>query len=409
MLEALNRRLPFKLDLRLLLELAAAGFAALLISVMVRRVMAGTGLLLTDGNPFFGDFIAFWSAGRVVLDGHAEQVHIPAVVQAVQWHAVPGMRWVAPWNSPPQFLLIAVVLGLFPFPVAAVLWMVTTGAIYLYAMRKLLPDARALIFAVTAPAALYHLGSVQTGLWIAGISGLALYWLDSKPLRAGALVGLLAIKPHMAVIWPIYLLVTGRWRAFAAAAASLTLFTLAAILAFGWESIPRFINNLGYTQDLITHLRVAKTTFASLYGNLMAIGAKHQAALIVHGVSALGALALSIWVFRRGDARAQGAALCAMTMLATPYAFFYDTTLLAIGAAMLGVPRDKFEIVGCAMAWGAAATLGFAQLVAPLPIAPAAAWMVLACAARRAHAEPSRFRTQSDPARSTQSSALAPG
>ena len=74
MLAKLTRLLPFKITTRLVFETAAIGMALLLIQVMVRRAMAGHGLLLTDGNPFFGDFIAFWSAGRVVLEGHADQV-----------------------------------------------------------------------------------------------------------------------------------------------------------------------------------------------------------------------------------------------------------------------------------------------------------------------------------------------
>ncbi len=384
-------------------EVAAIGVALALLAVMAQRLAHAHGLLLADGNPVFGDFIAFWSAGRLALDGHAELVHAWSAIQTIEADAVPGLRFFAPWNSPPHFLLIATALALLPFPAAAMIWLTGSGALYLAATRKLLPDRRALVFALTLPAALYHFGSVQTGLWIVGISGLALYWLDSRPVRAGALTGLLAIKPHLAILWPIYLALTGRWRAFAAAAMSLALFTLAAVLAFGWESLPRFVENLAASQHLIDAERVPRATFASLYGNLVALGLNNATAMLVHALSAVSALGVAIFVFRRSDARAQGAALCAATMLISPYLFFYDTTLLALGAAMLGASRDRFASVALVFAWGAGLSLAIAQIIA-LPICPVAAWLVLVSAARRTRAGLHPKKTIPTPAKSAQSS-----
>lgn len=368
---------------RRILEIGAIIVALGLFAVMGQRLLGADGLLLADGNPVFGDFMAFWSAGRVALEGQAAFVHQPPVVQEVQWNEVPGMRWVATWNSPPHFLLIASALALLPYPVAALTWLGATGALYLGAALKLLGDKRALVFALTAPAALYHLGSIQTGLYIAGVTGLALYWLDKRPLTAGALVGLLAIKPHMAVLWPLYLVLTQRWRAFFAAAASLALFTLAAILAFGWESIPRFLANLSATQDLIDLQQVNRATYASLYGNLLAMGAPAAIAMNVHIISALAAIGAAALVFLRGDARTQGAALCAATLLTTPYGFFYDQTLSLVAIALLAPPRGRFEFVAFILAWSAGLSLAVAAQGLTLPICPVANWLVLAAALLR--------------------------
>lgn len=398
--------MPFRLTRRIY-EIGAICVAIALSLVMIDRLLGAHGLALANGNPVFGDFIAFWAAGRAALMGQADLVHHVPTIQAIEWQAVPGMRWVAGWNSPPQFLLIATILGLFPFPVAALIWLCGTGALYLFAARKLLPDSRALIFAATAPAAFYHIGSIQTGLWVAGITGLALYWLDKKPTRAGALIALLAIKPHLAILWPLYLALTGRWRAFAAAAVAFTMFTLAAILAFGWDSIPRFLANLAATQHLIDAELVSKTTFGSFYGNLLAMDTPRVVAMGVQALSAIIALGAAVFIFRRGDARAQGVALCAATMLTSPYLFFYDTTLLAIGAAMLGAPRDKFETVALIFGWGAGLSLAIA-FVQPLPICPLASWLVLAAALRRTLAPagaPQRIPTEDREAHPDQSKA----
>jgi hypothetical protein len=79
---------------------------------------------------------------------------------------------------------------------------------------------------------------------------------------------------------------------------------------------------------------------------------------------------------------AQGAALCAATLLMSPYLFFYDFTLLAVGAALLGAPRDRFELVAAVLAWSAGLSIALGYL-APLPLCPLAAWAVLTAAFRR--------------------------
>jgi hypothetical protein len=397
-------------------EAGAILITLFLLYVMGERLVQANGLALQSGNPVFGDFIAFWAAGKLALSGHAELVHHVPNIQAIQWEAVPGMTRVAGWNSPPQFLLIACALGLFSYPVAAFIWLIGTGALFLYAASKFLPDRRALLFAITLPAFIYHIGSIQTGLWVAGMSGLALYYLDAKPMRAGALIAMLAIKPHLAVLWPIYLALTGRWRAFMAAAVASLLFALAAALAFGWESFPRFIANLDHTSTLISNMRVSKATFGSLFANLIAIGVPQATAMIVHVISALLAFGAAIFIWRRGDAATQGAALCATTLLLSPYLFYYDHTLLAIGAAVLisgsgGRPRDAFETIAVIFAWAAGLSLAIG-VHQPVPLCPLAAWLVLAAALRRSLESSARgaehpMRKSPAQAKSTQSSSPA--
>lgn len=364
-------------------ELGAIAVALALVGVMLFVLLRADGLLLANGQPVFGDFISFWSAGRAALEGDAAHVHERAFLFELHQQAVPGVAFVAPWNSPPPFLLIAMLLALAPYPAAALAWLAATGALYIAAARKLLPDARALIFALTLPAALYHLGTAQTGLFVAGVSGLALYWLDSRPRAAGALVGLLAIKPHLAILWPLLLALSGRWRAFAAAALSTIAFAALAGFVFGFDAYARFFENLAASQGLISGQRVATPAYASLYGNLLDLGAPQALAIGAQAASALAALALACALFRRADRTTQGAALCAAMLLVSPYLFFYDFTLLAVGAALLGAPRDRFETLAFVLAWSAGLSLALGYL-APLPLCPLAAWLMLMAAFRRA-------------------------
>jgi hypothetical protein len=363
-------------------EAAAIAIALAIVAVMAVRLANADGLLLANGQPVFGDFIAFWSAGRAALEGHAAQVHDIALIRRYHEIAVPGVGFVAPWNAPPTLLLSATALAHFPYPTAAILFLALSGGVYLFAARAILPDARALIFAATLPAAVYHLGTVQLGLFVAGVSALALHWLDRRPFAAGALVSLLAIKPHLAILWPFLLVLSGRWRAFAAASLATLAFAGVAGLAFGFDSWLRFLTNLPSAQALVSGQRVATPAYASLYANLLQMGAPQALAITAHAASALAASGLAMWLFRGAGRGEQGAALCAATLIALPYVFFYDFVLLAAGAALLGAPRDRLETVAATLAWAAGLSLALGHL-APAPLCPLAAWLVLIAAFRR--------------------------
>lgn len=384
-------------------ESLAIACTVVLLVVMASRTYGVVNNLLVDGHPLYGDFIAFWSAAKATLQGHVADIHDRVFLAKIQVSAVPNMHVMAPYNSPPILLLLITPLGLLPYNYAAILFLILTGALFLWVARKLLPDNRAMIFALTLPAFVYHIGTVQELLLIAGLNGLALYCIDKRPIASGAIVGLLAIKPHLAVIWPIFLALSGRWRTFMAATGSLAVLFVAAGLIFGWQSYIRFWHNLGPSADLIFGVHVAKQTYASLFGNLRALGLSIPVAGVIHGLSALAGVIASAIVFRKGDWQAQCAAFCAATLLISPYLYFYDFALLGVGAACLGVPRNRVEFVAQALAWVSAYTVALGPL-AGFPLCPIAAWAVLLVALRRVLAVKAREETAAlDPALAPQS------
>ena len=376
---------------RKVFEISAVVITIGLLLVFAQRTLGVHGYRLASGQPLFGDFIAFWSAGKAALEGHVAQLHDRVFLAHIQQTTIPGMHVMAPWNSPPPFLFFVIPFALLPYGPAAIVWLILTGALYLYAASKILPDKRALIFAVTLPAALYHLGTEQVGLLIAGLNGLALYWLDKRPRAAGALVGMLVIKPHLAVLWPFYLLLTRRWTAFFSAAICTIVLIVSAGLVFGFESYVRFFENLKASQDLIGRLGVGKQTFGSLFGNLLALHAPMPFAIAGHAASAVLAFGAALWVFtRKVDWRVQGAALCSATLLLSSYLFFYDFVLLGVAAALLAPPRNKFETTAMVFAWLAGMSVAFSYAI-PLPLCPFSAWLVLIAAILRARSEASRL------------------
>lgn len=373
---------------RWVFEAAALLIAISMLVFFFTRAAGTANMTLPSGQPFFGDFIAFWSAGHAALEGHVAQIHDRMMLWPVQQEIAPDVKYYAPWNSPPTFLLVVCVLALVPYPVAAIGFLISTALLFGWAIRRFLPDARALLFPATAPAVIYQIGTVQAGMLIAGTYGLALHWIDKRPRLAGAMVGLLAIKPHLAIMWPLFLALTGRWRAFAAAAIAAITFVVLAGAIFGFDSYVRWLESLANSQSLISEQRVTTPAYASLFANLLGLGALQTIAIALHGVSAAFGVIAACVIFRRGDLAAAGAALCASTLLISPYLFFYDFTLLMIGAALLGTPRTWLGYAAAIFAWGAGLTVAIGYYVT-LPICPIAAWLVLGAAFTRVKSEAS--------------------
>src|SRR5207248_624969 len=90
----------------------------------------------------------------------------------------------------------------------------------------------------------------QNAFLTAALAGFALLWLDRRPLAAGVAIGFLAIKPQLAVLFPLALLAEGRWRTMAVAALTVLALSVASLAAFGWEDWAAFVRHLPATQAM---------------------------------------------------------------------------------------------------------------------------------------------------------------
>src|SRR5258708_36556917 len=85
----------------------------------------------------------------------------------------------------------------------------------------------------------------QTGFWITAFLGGGLLLLKTRPMLAGALIGLLAIKPQFAVLTPLLMILAGNWRALTIAALTAALFAVVATVALGSQTGPHFFGAAG--------------------------------------------------------------------------------------------------------------------------------------------------------------------
>jgi hypothetical protein len=299
------------------------------------------------------DFSIFWSASYALLHGSAAQVYdhpsFDRIQQTLFTHL--GRTSMMPWLYPPTFLVLISPLAL--LPPLVMYFVFTAGGITLFTSGTLRVSGLAgsfkgsrLAWLVVAGLPCVFVPAVfgQNSLLTAGIAVFALHWLHRKPVLAGLCIGLLAIKPQMALLFPLVLIATRAWRALAAAAFSAALFSALSVLVCGVQSLHLFLVNTGIAREtLLEHRRsywlASPTTFAVLRDG----GAPVIAAYAAQACVALIAATAAWYVWRNSrDTRLRAASFTVATLLSNPYVWHYELAWVGIGiTCMVALGLDK--------------------------------------------------------------------
>ena len=237
------------------------------------------------------------------------------------------------WNAdkiayPPPYLFFVKPFGALPYGWAFLAWLVATGALYFAAT----PSPKSAAFA--NPAAAYNGLIGQNGFLTSGILFAGLRDLAAHPARAGAILGLLIVKPQLALALPIVVVSGGYWRAIPGALATTVTMIAAALLVFGPQAYIRFFEEAGFYTHLLDTGGWGWAEVASVFGFARWCGASLATAWAFQIAAALAAAA-AVWHAWRRDIEGKIALASAATLLISPYLFTYDATLLTFALAVL--------------------------------------------------------------------------
>jgi hypothetical protein len=275
------------------------------------------------------DFVSFWAAGRMVLQGDPGAAYDIAAHHALEYNVAPDVG-LMPFPYPPPFLLPVVPFALASFPVGFALWDLVTGALYAISGRRVAP----LPYVLANPPVLTSAMIGQSSLLTGGILIFGLTLVGSAPFAAGAILGLMIVKPQLALMLPVAMLAGRKWRVIAGAIVSSSLALLLALLLLGIDSYAGFFAIL---PTYVAYMREARWDWgelASPFAFVRYFGVGASAALIVQTAIALGAAAITAMAWAK-DWKEKVSILAAATLLATPYLFTYDAVLLLIPAGVL--------------------------------------------------------------------------
>jgi alpha-1,2-mannosyltransferase len=297
-----------------------------------------------SGKPLGTDFVSFWTASSIALGGHPAEVYDIAAHQAAQNALFPqsaGAGYVA-FFYPPTFLLLCLPLAMLPYLWSLGLWLGITGFACIRVSRAWLGTQFGALPILAFPAMLSNLGHGQNAFLSTALFGGGVLMLDTRPIAAGLCLGALVYKPHLAIVIPIALIAARRWRVLFSAAASATAFCLASLGVFGADTWRAFLKASPLARIALEQNMVGDEKMQSVFAGVRLL---HGGLTLAYGlqiVAALGVCAALVDLQRRAfRSRAEGPAMVAAALLASPFLLDYDLVLLAIPLAWIA--RDSLR------------------------------------------------------------------
>ncbi|MHA3013354.1 DUF2029 domain-containing protein [Cupriavidus necator] len=297
------------------------------------------------------DFSAFWSASYLVMKGQAAKVydyetlrHVIAAFGAVRGEG----KFFLPWVYPPTFLLFVMPLSLLPFAASYLLFIGSTAVVYITAVLRILAFPGVPRHVVWLPVLAFpgiHEAALigQNSLLTAGMAAWALIQLRTRPVLAGVLIGLLSVKPQLAALLPVALVVDRAWKAFFTAAATAAAIAACSIALWGWETVPAFLESgTLFRQIVLEQGEIGWRHCPTVFAMMRRAGASVTVAYLAHGLGAVFAIWVLVRAWRgRSSTALRIAALAASTVMVSPYLWYYELTWVGLAIAGLAVEGVK--------------------------------------------------------------------
>jgi hypothetical protein len=378
-------------------------FAVLIVASLGFDVWQHTraGVTAADGDQLGRDFVNYWAGGHLAAGGAAARIYdINSFVAWQRAHTAANAQF--KWFSyPPVTLLLCLPLAGLGFVAGYIAWLAAGALANAALLAQPLGLARAWLAALVAPAAYVNAISGQNGAFTAAFMGGGILMLKDRPLLAGALLGALCIKPHLALLVPVALAAGGHWRAFFAAGLTVLGLTALSFFLFGAQAWSGFLHNAPINALLLEHGDNFWHRMPTVFAMMRLLGVSIAGAWTAQIGSAAGAAVLVALAWRNNTSLTlRGTVLIVASFLATPYAWDYDLVWLTFAVAWMAAEAARtgfrpFEKIMLAL------TIAMPLLLSPIgsythvQIGPLVLWAMLALVARRTLP----YRTQSLSAR----------
>ncbi len=326
--------------------------------------------------------LAYGAALVGVRDGYSRLYDLGAQKAAIE-SLGPGFN-PQPFISLPPLAWLVTPLVALPFTAALAVWTVVLLAALVWTWHLLAPAGR---LEKAAHLALWlGLFPVAFGLMVGQPGALVAaavattWWLmrRDRQLWAGVVLSLVVLKPQLALLVPVCLLVAGYARTFGAWLAASILIGLVALALLGPEGVARYRDVLAQTQTPAWDITRQYSISGPLGLGLLLTAAQVSVAIVT---------VLAAWRHRHRGPEVPMAAGIVGSLLFTPYLGFQDFLMLVVAAWLLVRTQLAPWQVGLLVA--GYALLELDQVVMAVPILLAEAVLLLSLLAR-APAEPPR-------------------
>ena len=301
-------------------------------------------LLDAHGIQLGRDFINTWFYGQAFWSHDPGRFYDQDIYERALQAVFPANRFDHVWSYPPVFLVFAAPFGLFSYPVALAFWtLLGLGALFLTVHRK--GWRWRTLTVLLSPAVLQAVVAGQISLFCASALVGVFRLMDRHPVRAGLLMSCLSVKPQMALLFPVLLIASRRWRVLFAAAGGVTAIVLVSILLNGTQTWIDFVTNglpaqaadMRVTMVALGQVSVAPTSALLLMGLPAALVTCVQVALSLLGA---GLVAYAGYHAKTAGPEREALIFLSCSVFATPYLLAHDLAALTAGVVLFSLVFD---------------------------------------------------------------------
>jgi hypothetical protein len=310
------------------------------------------------GRPLGGDFVQFYSAGKILNAGPAAGIYDISTIVRTEHESLPAMpdTQMLLYGNAPYVAALFRPLALLPYRYAYCVWLAISLLLYSAGLailigRRLPPTAY--LMALSTPMFLLETW-IGGQISVIGFLGIALFvdcFRRERWFLAGLSLSIAAYKPSLIAIPALMLIAGACWRAVAGVIAGSALAGVLSLATAGFEGCLRWIDTLRVfgrlaTGDQASIRRIKYVDFNSFFSILLGANGVARACAIIATLAALVWLARAWWK-SKGDRRQLLAATLALTLAASFYVPVYDTIVLvaaAVLAAESSVDRKQLQL-----------------------------------------------------------------
>ena len=284
----------------------------------------------------------------------------------------PGIYW-QPFINPPPLAWLATPFLSMPFDAAIFVWSALLVAAAWLAWRLVAPGPRLTqlahlaLFGGLFPTAFGLMVGQPVALVAAAVA--VSWWLaeHKRPVLAGLVLSLIVLKPQLALLVPLGLLVAGRWRVFAAWFGASALIGVVVLVMLGGDGLHRYRDALSLASQW------APTRGFAVAGPLGLGPQLYVVEVVVVAIAVFGA-----WQHRHADVGRLYALGIVASLLFTPYVGFQDFAMLVVaGWLVIRSGASSFQVALMVVGY---ALLELALVVMAVPILVAEALFLLSLA-----------------------------
>lgn len=304
--------------------------------LLLMSVTTTTGILDIQGKPVGTDFITFYSASKLLQQQLPEKLYELAEMHRIQKNITNSQIDIFAWHYPPPFALIIYPLQYFNYYISWLFWILLTIIPLLIILKKIYRNSLTIIIFLAFPGTFQNIIHGQNGFLTAFLFGYGIYLLKKSPYCSGLIFGCLIYKPHFVIAVLPALVSEKSLKTLAGFFTSITTWFILTVSLWGISPWLAFIKNIPFAGQLLQGGALPYFKIPTVFSGAMMLGISPAKSLTIQLIFSLSAIMTVSYIWKKCyDERRRGIALVITALIASPFAFDYDLTILAPAIAWL--------------------------------------------------------------------------